>query len=345
MKRFQKLLGLCLIGSLLAVHPISGADRSVMHKISEMVQRNPKGAALAGALLLGIAAYTWNASGEGSTLQTLQALKAYALGTPELKWKKGATAASLALAYAAHRYCKSKPVSALAAVGLLVPLYSLYKELPLVSDVLLAKAGKEVVDSHIEGYLDSLLFNRKMNLGFCEESYPGNQSFYFDDCDSYLTNKRLLEQFFIYYKREESHKKQLQECAHKVFSARGFVVQKDTAPEALEDPLRDSELEGTRRYCLEEGPFYLRYFHNSWRVNLENMSRPDLIMRYYYSWIYKLKILEKILDDSNEPELWGSTYRTYHGGDCPAAVDHMIKRYIPLVGVGENPGRNMKKAK
>ena len=102
MKKFQKLLGLCLIGSLLAVHPIFGADRSVMHKISEMVQRNPKGAVLlAGALLLG----------------------KYLLNTPELRVRKGATAASLALAYAAHRYYKSKPVSAIAGLASLISLY------------------------------------------------------------------------------------------------------------------------------------------------------------------------------------------------------------------------------
>ncbi len=196
----QKLLGLFLVSSLLAVHPICSADWPVVQKLREKMPNNSQKAALGRALLLGVLAYKCSASEEGSTLPTLQALKEYALGASELKFRKGATAASLALLYAAHRYYKSKPVSAVAALASLIPLYSAYKDIPLVRDVLLAKAGKEVEDKYIIEYMDSLCFNPNLEYGLILESYPGQQFFGYDD--GYLTNKRLLGQFFAHYNRK-----------------------------------------------------------------------------------------------------------------------------------------------
>ncbi len=234
-KMSQKLLGLFLISSLFVVHPTYSADWPI-HKVAEKVPGSSQKAALAGAVLLGAVAYQWSTSEEGSALQTLQALKEYALKTPELKWRKRATAASLALLYAAHRYCKSKPVSAVAALASSIPLYSIYKDMLLVRDVQLAKAGKEVDDEHIIKYMDSLCFNRKgeRRRYFCEDE--GGQRYnpvhfkvkFNDYCRLFPpveTPKRLQEVFFMHYK-EEKNRGQLRRCAQQLLQAKGFVGEK-----------------------------------------------------------------------------------------------------------------------
>ena len=155
----HKLFGLFLISSLFMAQPAYSADRLLVRSLAEKVPSSSQRAALAGALLLGtVVAYKWSTSEEGSTLPTLQALKEYALKTPALSSRKRGSAAKLALLYAAHCYCKSKPVSAIAAIGSLIPLYPLYKDILLLRDIQLAKADKVVEDEHIKEYMDSLCF-------------------------------------------------------------------------------------------------------------------------------------------------------------------------------------------
>ena len=214
MKKFQKLLGgLCLIGSLLAVHPISSADFSVMHKISEKVQRNPKGAALAGALLLGMAAYTWSVSKEGSTLRAAQE---YLLKRSELRERQVTSAVSLAFAYAAHHHCKSKPVSAIAGLLSLGLLYLAYKDISLVKD-----ARKS-----IEHYLDTLCFGGSCwenayqeNLLMPDSPYIQHVSFCANS-DISIWNQR--ESFDSRLKKDENLKSRMKECARELLKTKNF---------------------------------------------------------------------------------------------------------------------------
>ena len=223
MKRVQKLLGLCLIGSLLAVHPISSADFSVMHKISEKVQRNQKVAALAGALLLGMVAYTWSVSKEGSTLRAAQE---YLLKRSELRERQVTSAVSLALAYAAHRYCKSKPVSAVATLLSLMPIYSLYKDISLVKDVQLAREGKEVPDDRVKGYMNSFCFDRVSTYGGCRQSIPGAMGIAFKKDNLLQILQRCLksqEEFFKIYRQHEDCRNQLRRLARELLKEKGFI--------------------------------------------------------------------------------------------------------------------------
>ncbi len=313
MKKFQKLLGLCLIGSLLAVHPISSVERSLVQRISEKVQKNPQGAALAGALLLGIAAYTWNTSAEGSTLR---ALPKYLLNTPELRVRKGASAASLALAYAAHRYSKSKPVSAIAGLVLLISLYSVCKDISLVKDVQLAKAGKEVSDEHIKRYMDSLCFNRKMSQGFVEE--PGSaisySEFDFEDNSCFtFDQKKLQDKFFSVCKENEDYKGQLQRCAQQLLQEKGFVAREFEEFEQLKG----------------------QWDRGGWlRVNRANQC-------FHQQWIAELKMLHRVIHEQ-EDAFSLLKYMDYDGKNIPK--DFMVKLYRSVAGEVKTECRNVKRA-
>ncbi len=289
--------------------PAYSADRLLVRSLAEKVPSSSQRAALAGALLLGLIAYKWSRSEEGSTLQTLQALKEYSLRTPELKWRKRASAASLAIAYAAHCYCKSNPVSAIAAMGSLMPLYSIYKDISLVGDVQSAKAGREVGDERIKKYMESLCFSHPWPGGF-DQSHPDTKhsSRDFFHYPPLSPKTKLREEFFNNYRNE--NKAQLQKCAQQLLAEKGFVAQK------------------------------LIDLKQSWK----NRTYYEMKNRTYYeTWIVPLLILDRIVNKHG----YGFErldYTQYIGGHF-INNNAMINSYNVIVGINEGEGKSIKRAR
>ncbi len=157
---------------------------------------------------------------DSTPVQYLQACGSYIWQTPELRWKKLGFAASLLAPYAAS--CLSeKPYGLLTALASLIPGYAAYqvgKDISVVRDIQLAKAGKKIPDECIKDYMHAFIDidNRPIEHCHTKESYPGVSKY---RCEDFNTSMFLMWRVIKEYGKDENNKNNLKNCAREVLKS------------------------------------------------------------------------------------------------------------------------------